>query len=407
MQTHPALVDPDILRARFSQALSEMYRREVPLYGTLLDLVARSNRVSGNPDHRLEVERHGAIRVGTAGELAFVGRLFAIIGLHPVGYYDLAVAGVPVHSTAFRPITTQALAVSPFRIFTSLLRLELIVDPALREEAAAILGRRRIATQRLLDLVSLAELEGGLPQELATEFIAEAMQTFRWHETAHVDAALYARLKAAHPLVADVVCFRGPHLNHLTPRTRDIDAVQMEMRRLGMNPKAVIEGPPRRQVPILLRQTSFQALSEPVLFQDDLGSSPGTHTARFGEVEQRGAALTPKGRLLYDRMLAQLNGEISDGGPRDEAAMRIFGSFPDDLGSMRSEGLAFFRHGEREPILYEDFLPVSAAGIFRSNLGSADAAASLVRGEQSRFEAALGMPVLNEMALYQTEATAA
>jgi hypothetical protein len=37
----------------------------------------------------------------------------------------------------------------------------------------------------------------------------------------------------------------------------------------------------------------FQALEEPVLFA---GEHKGTHTARFGEIEQRGVALTPKGR---------------------------------------------------------------------------------------------------------------
>ncbi|RNK48461.1 2-oxoadipate dioxygenase/decarboxylase family protein, partial [Xanthomonas vasicola] len=75
---------------------------------------------------------HGAIRVATAAELATLRRLFAVMGMQPVGYYDLSVAGVPVHSTAFRPIDEAALSANPFRVFTSLLRLELIEDAALR-----------------------------------------------------------------------------------------------------------------------------------------------------------------------------------------------------------------------------------------------------------------------------------
>ncbi|NHN23202.1 DUF1338 family protein, partial [Bacillus amyloliquefaciens] len=66
--------------------------------------------------------------------------------------------------------------------------------------------------------------------------------------------------------------------------------------------KAVVEGPPPRAVPILLRQTSFKAIEEDVVFP---GDQPGQHTARFGEIEQRGAALTPAGRALYDRLLEQ------------------------------------------------------------------------------------------------------
>ena len=402
---HAVLVDPDTLRARFSEALSAMYRQEVPLYGDLLALVARTNRSApGGADTRLEVERHGAIRLGTAPELVLVARLFAVMGLHPVGYYDLAPAGVPVHSTTFRPITARGLASSPFRVFTSLLRLELIADPALREEAAAILSRRSIASSRLSDLLALAEAEGGLMQADADAFVAEALHVFRWHRTAAVDADLYARLKAAHPLVADVVCFRGPHLNHLTPRTRDIDSAQAAMRAAGMNPKAVIEGPPRRRVPILLRQTSFQALDEPVLFPGPGGEAAGTHTARFGEIEQRGVALTPAGRASYDRLLAQAQDAVADGAPREAAMRQAFAAFPDDLEEMRDAGLAFFRPGGAEPILYEDFLPVSAAGIFRSNLGGGDRPDALAGGERDRFEAALGARVLDEMALYAAEA---
>ncbi|WP_419730670.1 2-oxoadipate dioxygenase/decarboxylase family protein [Lichenicola sp.] len=402
-------IEPSRLRASFSQALSDMYRREVPLYGTLLELVAGSNRlVSGDHDGRLEVERHGAIRVGTAAELAGIRRLFAVMGMQPVGYYDLATAGVPVHSTAFRPVEAAALAISPFRVFTSLLRLELIGDPELRAEAAAVLERRRIFTSRLLELVALAEQEGGLPEPLAPEFVAEALQTFRWHETAPVDAGLYDRLKAAHPLVADVVCFRGPHINHLTPRTLDIDAVQAAMAARGMNPKAVIEGPPRRAVPILLRQTSFHALNEPVRFAAGAGpasgETTGTHTARFGEVEQRGAALTAKGRALYDRLLSQLQSETADGADRTEAASRIFAEFPDTARELREHGLAFFHPGSDEPLLYEDFLPVSAAGIFRSNLGPNGAAGTLAVSSRADFEAALGTAPLDEMALYEAAA---
>ncbi len=81
------------------------------------------------------------------------------MGMYPVGY-DLSVAGVPVHSTAFRPLTGAALAQNPFRVFTSLLRLELIEDEALRAESAKILSRRRIFTDGALALIEQAERDG-------------------------------------------------------------------------------------------------------------------------------------------------------------------------------------------------------------------------------------------------------
>ncbi|WP_305808648.1 2-oxoadipate dioxygenase/decarboxylase family protein, partial [Staphylococcus epidermidis] len=184
--------------------------------------------------------------------------------------------------------TDAALLANPFRVFTSLLRLELIADATLREKAAAILARRQIFTPRVLELIAQCEADGGLADADADAFVREALETFRWHSTATVDAETYRALQAAHRLVADVVCFRGPHINHLTPRTLDIDAAQAAMPTRGMDAKDVVEGPPRRDCPILLRQTSFKALQEAVRFTDDAGA----HTARFGEIEQRGVALT-------------------------------------------------------------------------------------------------------------------
>jgi uncharacterized glyoxalase superfamily metalloenzyme YdcJ len=53
------------------------------------------------------------------------------------------------------------------------------------------------------------------------------------------------------------------------------------------------------------------------------------------------------------------------------------------------------------PLIYEDFLPVSAAGIFTSNLGDGAQLAYQGQGKQDQFEAALGARVLDEIALYQ------
>ncbi|MGO9675371.1 MAG: VOC family protein [Methylocella sp.] len=436
--------NPDDIRTLFSHAISDMYRTETPQYGALLELVADVNDETLRRDQglkaslqrageldRLSVERHGAIRLGAAQELAAIGRVFAVMGMQPVGYYDLSVAGVPVHSTAFRPIDDPALRRNPFRVFTSLLRLELIEDEALRAEAAAILAARKILTPRALELVAIFEREGGLTLEQAEEFVHETLETFRWRGAATVTAETYKRLHDAHRLIADVVSFKGPHINHLTPRTLDIDAVQAGMPKRGITPKAVIEGPPRRSCAVLLRQTSFKALQEAIVFKD--GAQAGTHTARFGEVEQRGAALTPKGRKIYDELLASVRGEAL-AGPREAKTRdyarelaQAFKPLPDDWSTLRAEGLAFFRYSAAragieafrrdnaphsieeliakgylafDPIIYEDFLPVSAAGIFQSNLDGEARRNYAERANRGAFEEALGRPVLDEFELY-------
>ncbi|MFK0334031.1 VOC family protein [Rhizobium sp. NPDC090275] len=436
----------DRIRSLFTEAMSQMYRAEVPQYGTLLELVsdvnaevlARDNALRerltrAGELERIDVERHGAIRLGTPEELFTIRRLFAVMGMQSVGYYDLSVAGVPVHSTCFRPVDQAALSVNPFRVFTSLLRLELIEDEALRAEAADILAKRRIYTERAIQLIERHEEAGGLTEAEAREFVAETLETFRWHGEATVTAETYKRLHDAHRLIADVVSFKGPHINHLTPRTLDIDAVQARMPERGITPKAVIEGPPRRDCDILLRQTSFKALEEAIAFAGETGAAKGTHTARFGEIEQRGVALTAKGRALYDRLLASVRGEVQVGaggakaGDYDSELAERFRELPDSWAALRAEQLAFFHYSATpkgvaaavdgalpddaealiemgyltfDPIVYEDFLPVSAAGIFQSNLGTDQQQNYATRSNRSAFEEALGATVTDELDLY-------
>jgi len=52
-----------------------------------------------------------------------------------------------------------------------------------------------------------------------------------------------------------------------------------------------------------------------------------------------------------------------------------------------------------EPILYEDFLPASAGGIFRSNLADRAQAEYLGRANRQNFEAALGCAVVDPLSL--------
>ncbi|ALF60562.1 VOC family protein [Psychrobacter urativorans] len=460
------MMNSDDIRHSFSVAMSAMYQNEVPLYGDLIELVTEVNNdvLNTQPDikaqlehtgeiDRLNLERHGAIRLGTAAELSMMRRLFAVMGMYPVGYYDLAPAGVPVHSTAFRAIDTESLNNSPFRVFTSLLRLDLIADESLKQAAIETLANRKIFTDAAIKLIERFENAGGLTDAEAQTFITEALETFRWHDKTPVSKELYERLLKQHPLIADVVGFKGPHINHLTPRTLDIDTVQQGMQARGIPPKAIIEGPPRRACPILLRQTSFKALQEPVSFKcqydatDNANNNTaeqyeqGQHTARFGEIEQRGVSLTPKGRALYDTLLNKARDQLGATPNESNAAEyyrileQVFAEFPDNYQTLHADKLAYFYYQpvaeaemaeigdinltvpddketlihlidkgviRIEPIVYEDFLPVSAAGIFQSNLQQDQQSHYDGNSNQQEFERDLGVNVYDELALYES-----
>ena len=66
-----------------------------------------------------------------------------------------------------------------------------------------------------------------------------------------------------------------------------------------------------------------------------------------------------------------------------------------DIETLVSDGLVQF-----DPIVYEDFLPVSAAGIFQSNLGDGAQQEFVASPNQQRFETDLGAKVLNEFDHY-------
>ncbi|MDY0781661.1 VOC family protein [Tenacibaculum sp. IB213877] len=450
LDTSKTFVSPEYIRNRFSTIMSDMYKNEVPLYGELLDLVhdineevlSKSREIKEQLAHtgeitRLNMERHGAIRLGKPYELFTMRRLFKVMGMYPVGYYDLATAGVPVHSTAFRAIENTALNQAPFRVFTSLLRLDLIDDDKLRNNVETILENRQIFTEKALELIDKSEKEGGLNKEDAEIFVQEALETFRWHDTATVDHEMYEALLNQHRLIADVVAFKGPHINHLTPRTLDIDKVQSSMEARNIPPKDNIEGPPTRKCPILLRQTSFKALTENVTFKYNYGNGKmGEHKARFGEIEQRGVALTQKGLDLYNELLGKTRKAIG-GSPTAENASEYnqllaenFTVFPDNYQELQSKELAYFHYFTTdkvknilkdkvytkadvnqllengyltiEPMVYEDFLPVSAAGIFASNLGTDDAKRKYEgTSNQSLFEKDLGEPVYKLIKWYE------
>ncbi|KAM0257363.1 hypothetical protein ACHAQJ_004451 [Trichoderma viride] len=456
---HEPYADPDALRTAFTLAMSAMYKAEVPLYGDLIRIVSAVNASTRTGDldprvlamrhgnvasSRLDIERHGAIRLGTPHELRTVRRIFAVIGLYPVGYYDLSAAGLPMHATCFRPRSASSLKKNPFRVFTSLLRPELIRDDDARALALRLLSKRNIFTAELMSLLNLADRQGGgLTVDQGTRFVMQAMETFRWHGTAASSNEDYQCLKREHAILADIACFRSAHINHLTPRTLDISAAQEKMKADGLEVKDRIEGPPERACPVLLRQTSFLAIQEPIQFiacaSDKAESNKskfvrGSHRARFGEIEERGAAVTLEGRGLYDKLLseammaAESSPRKSTPGELDRQVELAFQKYPDDWTELRAQKLVYFTYNVTDrclpdgdassfvledliqqgiinitPITYEDFLPLSAAGIFRSNLGTqASSQSAEALSDEAGIEEALGVKLNSSDELYKS-----
>lgn len=192
---------------------------------------------------------------------------------------------------------------------------------------------------------------------------------------------------------------------------------------------------PCQDTPVLLRQDAYKALSEPVTFTQSDGSQiPAAHTARFGEIEQRFYATTPAGRQLYDTCLEEADRRLVAAGlkpqqwrEREAILAAAFRPFPKTLPELYQQGLVFVRfrptsvglqqagslpsmsveesvaqgYVTYDGLRYEDFLPVSAAGIFASNLnqyGTQATAAQRPVYAQSDLETILEQTIVDAMA---------
>lgn len=437
------------LRASFAAQLSTMYGNEVPAYNTLLNVSHDVNRnvVDRDPElaqrlgtiDRVTAERHGAIRVGTPTELSQVARVFAGFGMHPVGFYDLRDASksaVPVISTAFRPKHQDELARNPFRVFTSMLVTgdRRFFSEDLGRRAENFLAQRRLFSPRVLELADRAAEHGELAQTDAEEYLNLAVGVFEISADP-VDRAWYSELETVSAVAADIAGVSSTHINHLTPRVLDIDDLYTRMSARGIEMIDDIQGPPRFNGPdVLLRQTSFRALAEPRLFREPDGTvAEGSLRVRFGEVEARGIAVTRAGRKIYETAIAAIDQQVAAGeGSRSQIAEAIWGDyFPStELGLLQS-GLGHFTfqrgsHPERfrrelspaelveagvleaSPIVYEDFLPRSAAGIFQSNLTDAGSKDEELQGTQADINTlseSIGQKITDPEEIYASQST--
>ena len=203
--------------------------------------------------------------------------------------------------------------------------------------------------------------------------------------------------------------------------------------------KDFTEGP-SADTPVLLRQDSYKALTEPVTFREADGSTvDAEHTARFGEIEQRFYATTPKGRALYDECLINAD-KVRETDPgfikRDhegyqQAYAKCFATFPKTLAGLLEQGLVYgiysatakgmeavcqqqiqtrdanelvrLGFAQVEGLRYEDFLPFSAAGIFASNLGeygTKSTAAAKPIYSQATLEQIMGRKIIDPNVTY-------
>ena len=300
-------------------------------------------------------------------------------------------------------------------------------------------GARTLFGPELLELADRSADQGGLDAADADRFLDLATAAFEL-STEPVDHDWYFALERISAVAADIGGVPSTHINHLTPRVLDIDDLYQRMEARGITMIDEIQGPPDWEGPdVLLRQTSFKALAEERQFRHADGSVRARLAAgpvRGGRAARRRAhrpgarPLRPDGRrgrrpprrgagrhAPGSRWPAEVWRENLPNTERELALQRtgvLHLPRGDPASFDRRRALSLRELVEAgvlvpEPIVYEDFLPRSAAGIFQSNLtdeGSRDDDLLGTPYDLDTLSEVIGRPIADPTLLYEAQQSA-
>jgi len=427
-------VATSVIRSKIVEAILASFKQSMPIYADMMAVAQDINNAAGPEEaDRLGRIMHAAIRCASPKELRTIKDILLLMGCEPVNYYDLR-EKVSVQSTAFRPICPQEIKRNGFRLFCSMLSIDCIPESE-RPLVESIIARRHLFSPALSKLIATGKQQGGLDEPQSEQFVAECVRLFIRPETAMVSMDEYERLRAINKVAAQVLITNSLAFNHLTPSVASVPEAHRQMQQRGIQTIPVWQGPVGKDV--VLRQTSCLAPPVKLKFPADGDTFiEADYQETFVEFEERLTALTPKGRLWFEKLFAQGKQQLTllegDAGYADhyyEVMAAALEPFPSDSLECWKQGLAYFTFefnaesidGDQTfeqlvsdgiiklvPQKYEDFFGPAATNIFNSNIGLDDVSnVSVAAGDsQADFESMLGGPVVNMYDYYDAIQTA-
>lgn len=284
------LNSPAQIRARFVDAATRKFARQVPDFVALRQLVADNGGRFRND--------HGAIRTADPRVCAQFERAAAVMGLLRERAY--AFPAKKLRSFDLQVIGESAQA---FKIFVS------EVDLAAFPPSVAALIEQDCATQAgavdhapLLQLIEKAEQAGGLSDADTTAFVEHLVYRLMQRNGPPMQRATLDAVAAVSGEAASALAL-GPDFNHVTIDVHaagfaDVDAMASAMVNAGFRMLPKIQGLPGSQ----LRQTATMAatMDTPVLDADGRVSNAPTER-QFVEIIERGQARNAWQGLLWQQ----------------------------------------------------------------------------------------------------------
>ena len=217
------MLDRSEIGTRTSAALTRMYEQENPIFKLILALAKKASGIDA------AAIVHGAIRLPEGQEYTDAVKIMEACGLSLQNIYHL-----PEHHIIASAACPDPLAHESFRMFMSMLRVtdavnDIIANPKteyvakdperFRDQVKQAIAARPGIDRKLLTLADKAGSQDGLTEAELHAFTKGVTDWLQMDTETPIDKALYETLIAeGSDVLADVVCFKKTHLNHLTPQ---------------------------------------------------------------------------------------------------------------------------------------------------------------------------------------------
>lgn len=284
------MLNPAHIRARFVEAATAKFARNVPEFVALRALVTENGGRFHND--------HGAIRTADPAVRALFVRAARVMGL--LRERDYRFPAKKLVSFDLQVIGENA---GEFKIFVSQVDLDAFPAPVarlVREDCAA--QAAAVDHAPLMALIEHAEARGGLSEIQAAQFVTHVVEKLMHRNGPPMARATLEAVAAVSGEAASALAL-GPDFNHVTIDVRaagyaGIEAMAAAMQARGFRLLPAIQGAPGT----MLRQTATMAatMDTPVLEADGRTGIAPTEK-QFVEIIERAQARDSDGALLWQQ----------------------------------------------------------------------------------------------------------
>lgn len=342
-------VESDEIRLKYVQMISDLFHSRYSVYGVVFDIVRDVNNMALIQNASLydEMVKKGQKQTFSQelsahyilfnpGDLGIIRRIFAVMGLYPVGFYNLDLNGKSLASTLFKPLNKIALKQQPFRITVSLANQSFDNEC----EQHNVPKNRLDLSEKFLGLLQKFEKYSAL-NELDVHYFIQELQENLHKPDYDMQCCEQRPFRSSMNQIRESIMIRSTSLACL-----NLPKVIEELKHFDLYAIDDLDGPSDRKHPLLFNKMNINLRSKHPDHQKSDSDNQNIPVFTI-QLEQRGLALTAKGHQFFKSILSNLKSRLE---PRTRLSLvqkrklmnQVFKRFPDSSYSLYRKGLAYF-----------------------------------------------------------------